>query len=119
MVVSRFPAFVGRSLVAVVIGTALIYASVLVTLTLTARACDATCTSLLQKRAAFEAQAVTELRRCERVTQSPCEPADAGDAYDGATRANERLVAYRRAHRDEAAAIGELARRKNAVEPAR
>jgi hypothetical protein len=119
MVVARFPALVGRSIVAVVIGTALIYASVLVTLSLTARACDTTCTALLQHRAAFEARAAAELHRCEQIMQSPCTPADAGDAYEGATRANERLVAYRRAHRDESLAIVELARQKNAVKPAR
>jgi hypothetical protein len=119
MVLSRVPAFVGRSLVAAVVGIGLIYASVFVTLTLTARTCDAMCTSLLQKRSAFEAQAVAELRRCERVLQSPCGPEDAGVAYDGAISANQRLVAYRRAHRDEEAAIAELARQKSAIKPVR
>ena len=112
MVVSRFPAFVGRSLVAVVIGTALIYACVLVTLTLTNRPCDAACASLLHKRSVYEAQAAAALVRCERALQSPCAPEDAGDAYDGAIRTNERLVAYRRGHRDEAATIAELARQR-------
>jgi hypothetical protein len=112
VVLRRLPTIVGRSLVGIVFGTALIYASVLTTLTLTARACDATCTSLLEKRAAFESQAVAELQRCERATQAPCAPADAGIAYDGAVDSNERLVAYRRAHRDEVAAIVELASRK-------
>ena len=115
MVLSRLPALVGRSLVAVVMGTALICGSVLATLKLTERACDATCTSLLQKRTAFEDQAVAQLHRCERALQSPCAPTDAGIAYDGAMRVNERLVAYRRAHRDEAAVIAKLARQKNAI----
>jgi hypothetical protein len=119
MLLSRVPTLVGRSLVAVLIGTAVIYGSTLITLTLTARACDTLCTSLLQKRAAFERQAVTELRRCESASQGPCEPADAGIAYDGATNANERLVAYRRAHRDEGATIAELARQKSLSEARR
>jgi len=113
VVLGRLPTLVGRSLVGVVFGTALIYASVVTTLTMTARACDAMCTSLLQKRAAFEEQAVAELHRCEHALQSPCSPTDAGVAYDGATSANERLVAYRLAHRDEAATITELARKKH------
>lgn len=119
MVLSRVPAFVGRSLVAAVVGVGLIYASVFVTLSLTARACDARCASLLQKRSAFEAQAAAELQRCERSSQEPCAVADAGIAYDGAMRANERLVAYRRGHRDEEAVIAGLARQKIATPPAR
>lgn len=113
MVIGRLPTLVGRSLVGVVFGTALIYASVVTTLTMTARACDAMCTSLLQKRAAFEERAAAELNRCERAVQSPCAPTDAGVAYEGATSVNGRLVAYRLAHRDEAATITELAQKKH------
>jgi hypothetical protein len=112
MVRNRVPVLVGRSFIALLAGVGLIYAAVAVTVTMTARTCDTACNALLQKRSGFEAQAVAELARCERITQAPCAAADAGVAYDGAVTANERLVAYRLAHKDEAAAIAALARKK-------
>jgi hypothetical protein len=111
MIRSRVPSLVGRSLIALLLGTGVIGAAVLTTLTMTHRSCDALCTSLLRQRSAFEEEAVRELQRCERITHAPCAPADAGVAYDGATTANERLVAYRLAHGDESAAIAARARR--------